>query len=99
MSECVICLDPCSETMKCCNANVHTACLGSILEKGFSKCPHCQQEMYPQQKQIGLPPQPITPLIYVSPPAPQPCAAKGLQAIGAAVLFILGFGLLSDIVF
>ena len=99
MKNCIICIEPCNETMKCCQAHIHVGCLQDTLEKGFNKCPHCQHEIYTQQEQNGVPPQPIASLIYVPVTQPQPCAAKTLQGIGAAVLFILGFGLLSDIVF
>jgi len=82
--------------MKCCKGNIHTACLGSILEKGFNKCPQCQREMYPQQEQVVIPPP--QPMFYVPVHQPHPCTDKTLKGIGVGVLFVLGFGLLSNII-
>jgi hypothetical protein len=46
MNECLICLEPCQETMKCCNGPIHVGCIGDLLEKGYKECPHCKKEMY-----------------------------------------------------
>ena len=91
MNECIICLDPCAETMPCCNIYMHVTCMCNILENGFNKCPHCQKELYPLQ-------QPTTPQ-YVAIPVSiqQPvrvddckfnCKAV-TQTIGSFVLIVI----------
>ena len=46
MSNCIICIEPCDDNMKCCQASIHVGCLQDTIEKGFNKCPHCQKEIY-----------------------------------------------------
>ena len=102
MDECIICLDPCTEKMSCCNVHMHVACMCSILEKGFNKCPHCQKEMYPQPQ-----PQPPPPTQYIQIPMPVSqyvevdrtkvsCRQFG-QGIGYFCLLMLGMQLMSQL--
>ena len=100
MNECVICLDPCVETMPCCNVHMHVVCMCSILENGFNKCPHCQKEMYPKNITPPPPPQYIqipTPIYHYPEVTNHKVSCKNIgQCIGYFCLLMIGMQLFSQ---
>ena len=100
MSECIICLDPCTDHTNCCKAPIHASCLCEILEKGFGKCPHCQKDLYPA---LVPPPAPEPRIQYMPLPVPVQVEEKNTycknvtQVIGSCVLFMMAMGLFSHV--
>ena len=91
MNECVICLDPCAETMPCCNVYMHVSCMCNILENGFNKCPHCQKELY-TSKQLITPQYVPIPISFQQPVEVDECTLNCktvTQAIGGFVLVLI----------
>ena len=85
MSECIICLDPCTDYTHCCKAPIHAACIGSVLEKGFNKCPHCQKEMYPAPPPAPEPQIQYMAIPVIAPPRRHYCSVF-VQGVGIFVL-------------
>jgi len=94
MSECIICLEPCSDHTYCCKAPIHAACIGSVLEKGFARCPHCQKEMYPQMEpQIQYMTVPLVTHHPIEDKSTLTFCKNITHVIGTCVLFIAAVGL------
>ena len=94
MNECVICLDPCTETMPCCNVHMHVVCMCSILENGFNKCPHCQKEMYPKPPPLQYVTIPMPINQYVEVDHPKLTCKNVIQTVGSFVLILMAVSLL-----
>ena len=94
MNECIICLDPCADTMKCCNAHIHTTCMCDILEKGFKVCPHCQRPLYNAQI-----PDPQTIQTFYVPPITYPhrrnMCRSFFESVGVFIVLLGGLELMS----
>ena len=45
MDTCIICLDPCSDKLECCNTSVHVNCLLKSIQEGHHTCPHCRKQI------------------------------------------------------
>lgn len=97
MSECIICLDPCTDHTHCCKAPIHASCLCEILEKGFGKCPHCQKNFYPEQEvQINYMALPIPVRVETETETETDSTCQNvIQVFGGCLLFMFALGSLS----
>ena len=95
-NECMICLEPCSDTTSCCKAPIHASCLCDILEKGHGNCPNCRKDLYPHSPPPHPPEQTEQTeqtALYIPipiPPEPQsrPCIRRILEGIGITVVVV-----------